>query len=185
MGDLHGAIADFTESIAADPSSRDGFSNRGLAYETLNDYERAIADYRRVIELDPMNSGNHVFHDAIGALLQKLAPSDPAFAAAATRFNGYDTQPPAFKLAVAGPGAVKFWLSKPATVVDAPRGNGAPATGSATARTAGPLRSSGAASVRTATSSMPEVSFVRSKLSRICPAIRQRALSPPRMPSIT
>jgi D-glucuronyl C5-epimerase-like protein len=49
-------------------------------------------------------------------LLQKLAPDDPRFARAAGRFAGYLKQPPAFKLADAPVGAVRFWLSKPASV---------------------------------------------------------------------
>ncbi|HZP71893.1 MAG TPA: D-glucuronyl C5-epimerase family protein [Gaiellaceae bacterium] len=50
------------------------------------------------------------------SLLKKLGPSDPRFAAAATRFASYQHQPPAFQLANAGVGQVRFWLSKPATV---------------------------------------------------------------------
>lgn len=49
-------------------------------------------------------------------LLKKLSPADPRFADAATRFAGYETQPPAFKLATAGVGALRFWLSKPSSV---------------------------------------------------------------------
>ncbi|MGD0166808.1 MAG: D-glucuronyl C5-epimerase family protein [Gaiellaceae bacterium] len=49
-------------------------------------------------------------------MLKTLAPDDSRFAAAATRFASYEKQPPAFKLGVAGAGAVRFWLSKPATV---------------------------------------------------------------------
>src|SRR5262249_30327437 len=49
-------------------------------------------------------------------LLHKLAPDDPRFALAAARFAGYLKQPPAFKLADAPLGAVRFWLSKPASV---------------------------------------------------------------------
>ncbi|HUZ82789.1 MAG TPA: D-glucuronyl C5-epimerase family protein, partial [Gaiellaceae bacterium] len=49
-------------------------------------------------------------------LLRKLAPSDPLFAAAATRIAAYQQQPPAFKLTNAALGALRFWLSKPATV---------------------------------------------------------------------
>src|SRR5579862_6668954 len=57
------------------------------------------------------------YQEYVVTLLQKLAPQNPVFAAAATRFDGYATQPPAFKLANAGAGAFKFWLSKPAGVV--------------------------------------------------------------------
>ncbi len=49
-------------------------------------------------------------------LLKKLAPSDPRFADAATRIGAYQRQPPAFQVANASLGAVRFWLSKPATV---------------------------------------------------------------------
>ena len=49
-------------------------------------------------------------------LLKKLAPSDPRFADAATRIAAYQHQPPAFQLATASLGTVRFWLSKPATV---------------------------------------------------------------------
>ena len=45
------------------------------------------------------------------------------------------------------------WRPKPASPTAAPAGNGLPAVGSATAFTAGPLRSSGVASAITATSS--------------------------------
>jgi hypothetical protein len=57
------------------------------------------------------------YQQYVVTLLQKLAPKSAEFAAAATQIDGYDTQPPAFKLADAGPGALKFWLSKPASVV--------------------------------------------------------------------
>jgi D-glucuronyl C5-epimerase C-terminus len=49
-------------------------------------------------------------------LLHKLAPSDPRFAQAADRFAAYLRQPPAFKLAPASAGSLRFWLSKPASV---------------------------------------------------------------------
>jgi D-glucuronyl C5-epimerase C-terminus len=49
-------------------------------------------------------------------LLHKLAPDDARFAAAAARFAVYLRQPPAFKLASASGGTLRFWLSKPASV---------------------------------------------------------------------
>ena len=49
-------------------------------------------------------------------LLRKLAPADPRFASAADRFALYLRQPPAFKVATAAPGALRFWLSKPSSV---------------------------------------------------------------------
>ena len=56
------------------------------------------------------------YQQYVTQLLRKLAPADPRFAAAATRFNGYLTQPPAFKLSNAPVGSARFWLSKPAHV---------------------------------------------------------------------
>ncbi len=49
-------------------------------------------------------------------LLKKLAPADPRFADAAARIGSYQHQPPAFRLTNASLGALRFWLSKPATV---------------------------------------------------------------------
>ena len=49
-------------------------------------------------------------------LLRKLASTDPRFADAATRIAQYEKQPPAFKLDTGSLGALRFWLSKPATV---------------------------------------------------------------------
>jgi hypothetical protein len=49
-------------------------------------------------------------------LLHKLAPADPRFAQAAGRFATYLQQPPAFKVATAPAGTLRFWLSKPASV---------------------------------------------------------------------
>jgi hypothetical protein len=49
-------------------------------------------------------------------LLRKLASTDPRFADAATRIAQYEKQPPAFKLETGSLGALRFWLSKPATV---------------------------------------------------------------------
>ena len=49
-------------------------------------------------------------------LLRKLAPADLRFAQAADRFAAYLRQPPAFQLANAPVGVLRFWLSKPASV---------------------------------------------------------------------
>ena len=49
-------------------------------------------------------------------LLRKINSMDSRLSDAATRFAGYAKQPPAFKIAAGGPGAVRFWLSKPASV---------------------------------------------------------------------
>jgi hypothetical protein len=56
------------------------------------------------------------YHRYVVQLLTKLKTADPRFADAATRFAGYEKEPPAFQLANGGVGQVRFWLSKPATV---------------------------------------------------------------------
>lgn len=57
------------------------------------------------------------YHRYVVQLLAKLAKLDGRFADAAKRFAAYEKQPPAFQLANGGVGEVRFWLSKPATVV--------------------------------------------------------------------
>jgi D-glucuronyl C5-epimerase-like protein len=56
------------------------------------------------------------YHQFVVQLLRKLAPEDPLFGAEADRFAAYVKEPPAFKLGNAPVGALRFWLSKPASV---------------------------------------------------------------------
>jgi len=56
------------------------------------------------------------YQEFVVQLLRKLAPLDPRFASAAARIAAYQRQPPAFMVANAGLGSLRFWLSKPATV---------------------------------------------------------------------
>ncbi|HET9116079.1 MAG TPA: D-glucuronyl C5-epimerase family protein [Gaiellaceae bacterium] len=56
------------------------------------------------------------YHQFVVQLLRKLAPEDPLFGAEADRFAAYVKEPPAFKLGTAPVGALRFWLSKPASV---------------------------------------------------------------------
>ncbi len=51
-GDLAGAIADYSEAIRMNPAFAAAYNNRGNAYFTQGDLERALADYNRSIELD-------------------------------------------------------------------------------------------------------------------------------------
>lgn len=65
----------------------------------------------------PSNPSPLSYQRYVVQLLRKLAPNDPSFASAATRFSTYEKQPPAFKLSDSGDtGMVRFWLSKPASV---------------------------------------------------------------------
>ena len=56
------------------------------------------------------------YQEYVVQLLHKLAAADPRFADAAARIGQYEKQPPAFKLETGNLGALRFWLSKPATV---------------------------------------------------------------------
>ncbi len=56
------------------------------------------------------------YQEFVVSLLKKLSPQDPRFAAAATRIAAYQHQAPAFMVANAGLGSVRFWLSKPSSV---------------------------------------------------------------------
>ncbi len=57
------------------------------------------------------------YHHYVVQLLTKLKTADPRFADAAQRFATYEKEPPAFQVDNGGVGQVRFWLSKPATVV--------------------------------------------------------------------
>ena len=41
------------KAIRLDPSFADAYNNRGIAYDKLGQYERAIQDYDEAIRLDP------------------------------------------------------------------------------------------------------------------------------------
>jgi tetratricopeptide (TPR) repeat protein len=51
-GDIPKALADFTESIHLQPTA-DAYYQRGLAYQTLNQPQRAVEDYDLAIHRDP------------------------------------------------------------------------------------------------------------------------------------
>lgn len=47
------AIEDYSMAIELNPKYAEAYSNRGNAYEGLNQHERAIEDYNKTIELNP------------------------------------------------------------------------------------------------------------------------------------
>jgi D-glucuronyl C5-epimerase C-terminus len=69
------------------------------------------SDYDLAGTPSPLN-----YQKFVNQLLKKLGPLDPRFASASQRFATYLTQPPAFRVANAGLGQVRFWLSKPSSV---------------------------------------------------------------------
>jgi tetratricopeptide (TPR) repeat protein len=52
-GDLDAAIADYTQSLALNPTLPATWSNRGLAKQRKGDIAGAMADYDRAIALNP------------------------------------------------------------------------------------------------------------------------------------
>ena len=53
MGDLSGALSDYTKAIDLDSNLPQVFNNRGNTLKAMGDYEAAIKDYDRAIELNP------------------------------------------------------------------------------------------------------------------------------------
>ncbi len=47
--------------IALDPSGADGYVGRGMAYAEKNEFDRAIADFRRALEIDPSDQSTKDF----------------------------------------------------------------------------------------------------------------------------
>lgn len=46
------AVADFTTVLKLDPTNVNAYFNRGSAYDSLGQYEKAVADYTRALDLD-------------------------------------------------------------------------------------------------------------------------------------
>ena len=59
MGDLWGAIADYSAAIKLDSQDAMAYSKRGLAYQTLGDPWLAIKDYLAAIDIDADSAEVH------------------------------------------------------------------------------------------------------------------------------
>lgn len=46
------AVADFTTVLKLDPTNVNAYFNRGSAYDSLGQYEKAVADYTHALDLD-------------------------------------------------------------------------------------------------------------------------------------
>jgi tetratricopeptide (TPR) repeat protein len=53
IGDLKGAIKDYSAAIAQNPEDADSYVNRGIAYNELGQNQEAIADYTKALTLKP------------------------------------------------------------------------------------------------------------------------------------
>lgn len=56
LGDIAGAISDYSEGLKLNPKYRLLYHRRGLAYEQQGDPELAIKDFSQAIQLDPTDS---------------------------------------------------------------------------------------------------------------------------------
>lgn len=52
-GDFQGAVEALTKAIAKDPTNFGAFLNRGVAYDNLKQYDKALADYDSAIAIVP------------------------------------------------------------------------------------------------------------------------------------
>jgi tetratricopeptide (TPR) repeat protein len=53
QGQMDLAIEQYTKAISVDPEYVAAYSNRGIAYQHIDDYDQAIADFTQAITLDP------------------------------------------------------------------------------------------------------------------------------------
>jgi len=60
LGDLAGAVEDYTAAIATDSSFIDAYQNRGSAYIELHQARLALNDFNKVIRLDPNNANAYI-----------------------------------------------------------------------------------------------------------------------------
>jgi len=49
-------MADYTKAIEFKPDNASAYYNRGIAKKTKKDYEGALADFKKVLELQPGDS---------------------------------------------------------------------------------------------------------------------------------
>ena len=106
------SLADYAQA-AEDPSaSALATRMRSAAAAMLPRFDTGYWTYYSLArDLSPVDYQEYVLQ-----LLAKLAPTDPRFESERARIAGYVKQPPAFKLANGGLGALRLWVSKPATV---------------------------------------------------------------------
>ena len=56
QGKLQDALEDYNRSIAMTPEAPDPLLNRGVLHETMRDFDLALQDYRRVLDLNPSDA---------------------------------------------------------------------------------------------------------------------------------
>ena len=56
-GDFARAIEDFSSVLQQDAGNANAYFNRGSAYDSLGDFDKAIVDYTRALDLDMAHGG--------------------------------------------------------------------------------------------------------------------------------
>jgi TonB family protein len=80
------ALADYNEAIRLAPDFKRAYVNRGVHFLEQHDYERALPDFTRAIELIPNEPGTHGYRAYTYAKLRQRTPAQ-ADAVAATRLK--------------------------------------------------------------------------------------------------
>ncbi|HWB23583.1 MAG TPA: D-glucuronyl C5-epimerase family protein, partial [Gaiellaceae bacterium] len=106
------SLASYAKSTSDSQAAALAASMKQAAARALPSFHTPYWSYYQL----PSEPSPQSYQAYVVQLLQSLSPSDPRFAAAATEFGGFETQPPQFKLADSPSGAVHFWVSKPSTV---------------------------------------------------------------------
>jgi tetratricopeptide (TPR) repeat protein len=87
--DYRGAVGVYDRAIAADPLLREAYLHRGIAHRKLGDFEHALADLDKAIELDP-NTGRAFAERARTRLEQLMARANGNRAQLAEAFGPSD-----------------------------------------------------------------------------------------------
>jgi tetratricopeptide (TPR) repeat protein len=104
-GDVAGAVADFSRTIAQNASHRGAYANRATAYAKMREYEKSIADSRRAIELEPGNPNNYLEYGSMGVTFQQLGRNDSAYVC----FDRAIALNPNYPEALSNRGVIKVW----------------------------------------------------------------------------
>jgi tetratricopeptide (TPR) repeat protein len=87
------------------PGFRAAYANRAIAYTTMREYEKSIADSRRAVELEPGNPSNYLEYGSIGGALQRLNRNDAAYDA----FDRAIELNPGYAEGLNNRGVIKVW----------------------------------------------------------------------------
>ena len=74
-GNNQQAIVDITEGLKIDPSNKNGYFNRSIAYFSAKQYDNALADYTEYLKLDPNNA--NIWYES-GMILRTMNRNEEA-----------------------------------------------------------------------------------------------------------